>query len=170
VAGETCTCQTFAKSQNHPVNSLEVPVLEERKVSNVKWHGFYRRVVSNVSTVWKDRTLWSHWRNTRAAKKTRVQQNSAHNGGTLSECTPHLRHLALASTDVQGAGNLNSSRGSILCLVYPSRPTPASATGEATLIFNYRTCLARNAANQQAGSELASFLWVLSHEKMSLDD
>jgi hypothetical protein len=34
-------------------------------------------------------------------KKTRVQQNSTYNGGTLSECTPHLRHLSLASTDVQ---------------------------------------------------------------------
>jgi hypothetical protein len=86
----------------------------------------------------------------------------------LLECTPHLRHLSLASTDMQGAGNLSSSR-SLLSLVSPSPAHPTTSNGEATQVFNYRTCLDRDKANKQAASELASFLWVLSHE-MSLND
>lgn len=80
--------------------------------------------------------------------------------------TPHLRHLSQASLDMQGSGNLTSSR-SILSLV-TSSPAPAS-TAELTQVCDYRTSLARNRANQEAASELSSFLWVLAHE-MSLED
>lgn len=84
----------------------------------------------------------------------------------LLQSTPHLRHLSPPSLDMHGSGNLTSSR-SILSLV-TSSPTPASSA-ERTQMCDFRTCLARSRANQEAASELASFLWVLAHE-MSLEE
>ncbi len=171
--GETCTCQTFAKSPSTLFGGASFGRTESvKQLNDMVSTGESFRMCQQcgkkepfdpIGEIQEPRKKGA----SKISSKTRPTMAAPQHASALLECTPHLRHLSLASTDMQGAGNLNSSRG-ILSLVSPS-PTPANATGEATLIFNYRTCLARNAANQQAASELASFLWVLSHE-MSLDD
>jgi hypothetical protein len=67
------------------------------------------------------------------SSKTRPAMMPSQHVAALLECTPHLRHLSLWSTDMQGAGNLNSSR-SLLSLVSPS-PAPTTSNGEATQVF-----------------------------------
>lgn len=84
----------------------------------------------------------------------------------LLQATPHMRHLTPASTDMQGAGHLNNPRG-FLGIILPDRSHVDDKN--ITLSVDYRTSLAREKANQQAASELASFLWILAHE-MSLDN
>jgi hypothetical protein len=94
----------------------------------------------------------------------------------LLHSTPQLRHLSPASTDMQGSGNLNSSRGILgILLPVPTGSKNSSGGGDATsasslgAIRDYRVALARDKANQHAAAELASFMWVLAHE-MSLDN
>ena len=96
----------------------------------------------------------------------------------LLHSTPHLRHLSPASTDMQGYGNLNSSRGLFGILLQGSTSSNigiGSVGGESNsassvgTFMDYRIALARDKSNQQAAAELASFLWVLAHE-MSLDN
>lgn len=94
----------------------------------------------------------------------------------LLQSTPQLRRLSPASTDMQGSGNLNSSRG-ILGILLPGSTGSSNGSGggdstsTASLgaVTDYRVALARDKANQHAAAELASFMWVLAHE-MSLDN
>jgi len=179
VGSETCTCQRFGSGRSslfggasfgreESVKQLNEMVESPTKATGDSFllciHCGKKEPFDPIGEMQKPEY---HRRSSKISSKTRPGMAAPQHASALLECTPHLRHLSLASMDMQGAGNLNSSR-SILSLVTPS-PAPTSSTGEATQIFNYRTCLARNLANQQAASELASFLWVLSHE-MSLED
>ena len=183
--GETCTCQSPRSSGLSSSSSLfggasfgredSVKQLNEMDVSSrgertfqVCPHCGKKEPFDPIGEVAISASRKSDYPRRRSSKivKDRPIMAAPQHAAALLECTPHLRHLSPASTDMQGAGNLSTSRG-ILSLVSPS-PAPPSST-EATLAFNYRTCLARDLANQQAASELASFLWVLSHE-MSLED
>ena len=176
--GETCTCQATFKSPSALFGGASFGRTESvKQLTDMVSTGESFRICQQcgkkepfdpIGDIQEPRASKRASKISIKASSTRPTMAAPHHATALLECTPHLRHLSLASTDMQGAGNLNSSRG-ILSLVTSPSPTPATATGEATLIFNYRTCLARNTANQQAASELASFLWVLSHE-MSLED
>ena len=114
----------------------------------------------------------------------------------LLETTPHLRHLSQASTDMQGIGNLpnprsffgfllpggggggsnggggNSGGGGVGGIGTNSRSgslgLDSNGNGGAGMSVDYRTSLARQAANQKAASELTAFLSILAHE-MSLE-
>lgn len=90
-----------------------------------------------------------------------------HHAMALLQATPKLRYLSPVSTDTQGAGPFSSSRN-ILHLILPPPPDG----NEAALMggmADYRKSLARDRANHQAASELASLLFSLFHE-MSLED
>jgi hypothetical protein len=115
-----------------------------------------------------------HFRHGKGALRVRSGLGPPNHAEALLHTTPHLRHLSPASMDMQGAGNLASSRG-ILSFVLPTpkaspNPTTASINAlEPGQTLDYRSCLARDKANEKAALELANFLWILSHE-MSLED
>ena len=85
----------------------------------------------------------------------------------LLQCTPQLRHLTRDSSDLQRLGLLSSSR-SLFGVFHQASPS-GDSSGVREGNSEYRTSLMRDRANQQAASEMASFLWVLAHE-MSLED
>lgn len=98
----------------------------------------------------------------------------------LLQCTPQLRVLSPASTDLQGGiGQPPTSRNFLFQFVTggavgggggnPSATTTLKDDHPTTSLDEYRASLLRDRANQQAATELASLLWVLAHE-MSLED
>ncbi|GKY96129.1 hypothetical protein MPSEU_000573100 [Mayamaea pseudoterrestris] len=87
----------------------------------------------------------------------------------LLRATPQLRVLSQASTDMTLCGRAGDRN--VLVQFFISGETKDSSTPSttATIMEDYKQSIMRERTNQQAASELASLLWVLSHE-MSLED
>ena len=97
----------------------------------------------------------SSHRTERLREREDVSNQPPQHAQALLRRTPHLRHVSNASIDMQAThkGILNFMR---------------TDSSQPLNLVDYRTCVVREQANQQAARELASFLWVLAHE-MSLD-
>jgi hypothetical protein len=105
---------------------------------------------------------------------------------SLLQSTPQFRIVCPASTDMQGGGQafgVASTHNILIQFVSGlggggqgvssgGGTAPSSSTKEDPAfsgLDDYRASLVRDRVNQQAASELAGLLWVLSHE-MSLED
>lgn len=86
----------------------------------------------------------------------------------LLKTTPTLRHLSPSLSERKGGKRPLSSHNFMQMILPPSRDTKEAKLkgGPQT---DYKRSLARDRANQQAASELASLLFSLFHE-MSLED
>jgi hypothetical protein len=98
---------------------------------------------------------------TKAESKIEDPQHAA----ALLQATPKLRHLSPASTDMQQMGR---SRNLLSMIISPAGDGH-EANSSGSILVDYKKSLARERANQQAASELASLLFSLFHE-MSLED
>lgn len=159
----------IAKTHTHahtpPQKRRSSSIHEPAALSRCKSCG--KRVINPSDMAWGRDRLGS----ATAAKSTSCCGSSARvdpqHTRALLQSTPKLRHLAPAANDTQGSSRFPSSRN-LLSLIMP----PTSDNDETSLsrnIVDYRKSLARDRANQQAASELASLLFSLFHE-MSLED
>ncbi|CAB9503979.1 protein kinase mTOR [Seminavis robusta] len=106
--------------------------------------------------------------NTKLAKTeaTNAMGEDPQHAQALLQSTPKLRQLSPASADMQQI--MGRSRN-ILSLILPPAADGNEAKSSGSILMDYKKSLARERANQQAASELASLLFSLFHE-MSLED
>ena len=85
----------------------------------------------------------------------------------MLQATPQLRILTPASTDMNLLGRAADRNPLLQLFAADKKETNVSSVNSS--VEEYQRSLVRDRSNQQAASELAGLLWVLSHE-MSLED
>jgi hypothetical protein len=90
-----------------------------------------------------------------------------HHALAMLQATPQLRILRPASVDMNVAGKAGDRN--ILFHLWNGDNKELTAASSTNDMEEYKLSLVQDRANQQAASQLASLLWILSHE-MSLED
>jgi hypothetical protein len=167
---DLCTClkrrgKNWAEKMFPMANSVERSNLASTaKASSTTSTKTTTRCASCGKYILNPRTLaWGYSKSdtTKADSKIDDPQHAS----ALLQATPKLRHLSLASTDMQQMGR---SRNLLSMIISPAGDGNEAHSSGSTLV-DYKKSLARERANHQAASELASLLFSLFHE-MSLED
>ena len=153
------------QQQQEPASSLATDVCfvcgRKKRSMSLPWAARRGRSMSQLmeqQSLPQTSTVISYQRDTRDPQHAQA----------MLQATPQLRILTPASTDMNLLGRA-ADRNPLLQLFAADNKETNNTSSVNSSVEEYKRSLVRDRSNQQAASELAGLLWVLSHE-MSLED